>query len=116
MENTEDQPVEITGIPGAARMEPVWFRRSDGTTYCSGDGIPESGQHEQIEAPVSTAKDEALKAIAMLEMEQSQRLTPRALRELYMGVMSMANQQTSPAFVALKSIDDRIRAERQKLA
>lgn len=61
------------------------------------------------------AKVEAAAAIAALEAEQAQRLTPRALRELYLGVLALANQQTNPAFLALKDIDDRIKGERAKL-
>ena len=111
----ESDAVELVGVPGSRRTEPVWFQRSDGTTYCAGDGIPESGQHVVIAPVLPTAKDEALAAIALLELEQSRKLTPRALRELFMGILSVSGQAGGKPFGDLKAIDDRIKLERAKL-
>lgn len=64
---------------------------------------------------VLNAKRAAQAAIDALEAQQAQRLTARAQREFYLAVFSLLNQTSAPAFTALKSIDDAIKAERTKL-
>ncbi len=60
--------------------------------------------------------------IDALEREQSQRLTARAQREFWLGVFqvlgAMPGQSAllqQPGYVALKALDDQIKAERAKL-
>lgn len=92
--------------------------------YYEGDRQPGSTPVPQRPSPrhewtgerwVINPQKDALQRISALESEQTQRLTLRALRELYLGLMALANQQANPAFLALKDIDDRIKAERGKL-
>ena len=65
--------------------------------------------------PPPTPQEVALAAIAALEQEQARRITARAQRELYLGIFVALGMTSAPAFTALKTIDDRIRAERAKL-
>jgi len=53
--------------------------------------------------------------IDQLEQQQSLRLTPRAMREFILGVMATTGFSGTPAFAALRAIDDEIRAQRGNL-
>lgn len=60
-------------------------------------------------------RDVALETIAALELEQTRRITARADREFRMALFVTAGLTSHPAFIALKAIDDAVKAERAKL-
>lgn len=64
---------------------------------------------------VQNTNKAALHQINLLEQAQAQRLTPRALREFILGVMATTGFTNTPAFTALKAIDDQIKVERARL-
>ena len=64
---------------------------------------------------VNNEKKATQSAIDDLERQQISRLTPRALRELYLSVVELIGFTNHPAFVILRQIEDQIKIERAKL-
>ena len=62
-----------------------------------------------------TPQDIAISNITALESLQRQKLTDRAEREFKLAVFVLTGQTSSPAFIALKAIDDQIKALRAQL-
>ena len=77
---------------------------------------PQPGYAEEwVESETPTEQDLALAAIASLEDQQMKRITARADREFRMALFVTAGLTLHPSFIALKAIDDAIKAERAKL-
>lgn len=81
---------------------------NDGRTQPTGEQV--AAKWAEI-ATAEGAKD----VISALEVEQVKRLTPRGDREFRMALFVSAGLTAHPAFIALKAIDDAVRAERAKL-
>jgi len=68
--------------------------------------------------PMVSEAEMSLQNITILEAQQTQSLTPRALREFMLGVAAFAAAQgfpMPPAVARLQALDDGIKAERAKL-
>jgi hypothetical protein len=114
------QPVNNTTGPNATEHG-HWL---GAVGYYEGDRQPNSvavpqrpsAQHQWTGSEwVEVERDAALYAISLLEKEQLARVTPRAQRELYMGIFNALGMTQHPAYAALKVLDDAIKLERAKL-
>lgn len=77
---------------------------------------PQPGYAEEwVESITPTEQELAIATIAALEEQQVRRITARADREFRMALFVTAGLTAHPAFIALKAIDDAIKAERVKL-
>ena len=98
---------------------PASDQHPDAVRYVMGgyfvDAIGEPTQDDLDAFLGKTPKALTLAQIASLEALQRQKLTDRAEREFKLAVFALTGQTAAPAFVALKAIDDQIKALRAQL-